>query len=111
MLSHSDTQNLGLNCDPGANINVELAGTQNPDAPADASVLALTGQGGPETAGGVGVQIVYNDVPLQLNNRIVLKKSAGGQETFPLVARYYQTKSQVKPGSANATATLNITYQ
>ncbi|HGW5506536.1 TPA: fimbrial protein [Citrobacter koseri] len=111
VLSHSDTQNLGLNCDPGANINVELAGTQNPDAPADTSVLALTGQGSSETADGVGVQIVYNDAPLQLNNRIVLKKSAGGQETFPLVARYYQTKSQVKPGSANATATLNITYQ
>lgn len=93
----SDSQDLGLNCDASANINVELIGMQNPDAPG--------------TADGVGIQVLYNNAPLQLNRRIVLKRSAGGQETFPLVARYYQTKSVVKPGSASTTATLNITYQ
>lgn len=107
----SDTQNLGLNCDASANINVELMGTPNPDALSAPGVLALNGQGTSGTADGVGVQIIYNTVPLQLNNRIVLKRSTGGLETFPLVARYYQTKPIVKPGSANATATLNITYQ
>jgi type 1 fimbria pilin len=40
-----------------------------------------------------------------------LKNSAGGQETFPITARYIQTKDKVTAGSANATATLNITYQ
>ena len=65
----------------------------------------------PGTAEGVGVQLVYNTIPLQLNNRILLKQSAGGQEAFPLTARYYQTRAVVKPGSANATATLNVTYQ
>lgn len=109
--ARSDTQNLGLNCDPGANINVELTGAQNPDTPADSSVLALNGQGSAGTAEGVGIQLLYNNTPLQLNKRMVLKNAAGGQETFPLVARYYQTRSVVKPGSANATATLNITYQ
>ncbi len=107
----SDSQNLGLNCDASANINVELTGIQNPDATGDASVLALNGQGAQGTADGVGIQMLYNNVPLQLNHRIVLKRSAGGQETFPLVARYYQTKPVVKPGSASTTATLNITYQ
>ncbi|MGI3452070.1 fimbrial protein [Citrobacter arsenatis] len=107
----SDSQDLGLNCDASANINVELIGMQNPDAPGDTSVLALNGQGAPGTADGVGIQVLYNNAPLQLNRRIVLKRSAGGQETFPLVARYYQTKSVVKPGSASTTATLNITYQ
>lgn len=104
------TQNLGLSCDTGANINVSLSGTQNPDI-ANNSVLALTGQGSAGVASGVGVQILYNGTPLQLNNRIVLKQSSGGQETFPLTARYYQTKTAVTTGSANTSATLSITYQ
>jgi type 1 fimbria pilin len=48
---------------------------------------------------------------MALNNNIVLKTSAGGQETFPFTAQYYQTKSSVTSGAANATATLNLTYQ
>lgn len=105
-----NTQSLGLNCDAGANINVSLAGTQNPDI-GTTSVLALTGQGSANVAQGVGVQILYNSSPLVLNNRIILKQSSGGQETFPLTARYYQTKNAVMPGTANASATLNLTYQ
>lgn len=105
-----NTQNLGLNCDAGANINVTLQGTQNPDV-STASVLALTGQGNADVAGGVGVQLLYNGTPLELNKRIVLKQSAGGQETFPLTARYYQTKTTVTTGKANTTATLDLTYQ
>lgn len=106
----NSTQNLGLDCDPKANINVSLNGTQNPDV-GDNSVLALTGQGSSDVASGVGVQILYNNTPLKLNERIVLKKSAGGIETFPLIARYYQTKSTVKTGTANTSATLSVTYQ
>ncbi|OQD51613.1 hypothetical protein BWZ29_04540 [Enterobacter cancerogenus] len=105
-----NTQNLGLNCDYGANINVSLSGTQNPDV-GITSVLALTNQGSADVAKGVGVQILYNGSPLILNNRIVLKTSSGGQETFPITARYYQTKTTVTTGKANASATLNLTYQ
>lgn len=105
-----NTQNLGLDCDAGANINVSLNGTQNPDL-SDDSILALTGQGDAGVASGVGVQLLYNDAPLKLNNRIVLKKSDGGQESFPIKARYYQTKTAVTTGTANATATLELTYQ
>jgi type 1 fimbria pilin len=105
-----NTQNLGLVCDPQANINVTLSGTQNPDV-GTTSVLALTGQGSAGVAKGVGVQIVYNGTPLSLNSRIVIKRSAGGPESIPLVARYYQTKTAVATGTANASATLNLTYQ
>ncbi|EPF0314715.1 fimbrial protein [Enterobacter chuandaensis] len=105
-----NTQNLGLNCDAGANINISLAGTQNPDV-ATNSVLALTNQGNTDVAKGVGVQLLYNGSPLVLNNRIVLKQSSGGQESFPITARYYQTKTAVTTGKANASATLNLTYQ
>ncbi|WP_330981870.1 MULTISPECIES: fimbrial protein [Enterobacterales] len=104
------SQTLGLNCDFAVNINVSLTGIQNPDV-SDTSVLALTGQGNNDVAQGVGVQILYNGSPLQLNNQIVLKQSFGGVETFPIIARYYQTKTAVTTGSANASATLTITYQ
>lgn len=105
-----NTQNLGLNCDSGVNIYVALNGTQNPDV-GTTSVLALTNQGGADVAKGVGVQILYNGSPLLLNNRIVMKQSSGGQETFPITARYYQTKTAVTTGKANASATLDLTYQ
>ncbi|WP_152084338.1 fimbrial protein [Enterobacter oligotrophicus] len=105
-----NTQNLGLSCSAGTNINVSLSGIQNPDV-ADTSVMALTGQGNAGTAKGVGVQLLYNGSPLVMNSRILLKQSAGGQETLPLTARYYQTLTTIEPGSANASATLTLTYQ
>lgn len=105
-----NTQNLGLECDAGANINIMLQGTRNPDV-STTSVLALTGQGNADVAKGVGVQLLYNGTPLVLNNRLVLKRSSGGQETFPITARYYQTKATVSTGKADASATLDLTYQ
>ncbi|MHA0864687.1 fimbrial protein [Enterobacter wuhouensis] len=102
---------LTLDCDQDANINITLTGTQNSDS-SDQSVLALTGQGPDDSvAQGIGVQLLYNDKPLKLNEMLNLKTSAGGQESFPITARYIQTKEKVKAGSANATATLNVTYQ
>ncbi|HDR2623696.1 TPA: fimbrial protein, partial [Enterobacter chuandaensis] len=103
------SQNLGLNCDAKANINVTLSGSQNPDT-SDKSVIKLSDQGG-DVADGVGVQLLYNNSPLELNKMLNLKVSDGGLESLPLTARYYQTKNVVKPGSANATAIINITYQ
>ncbi|MEH8822888.1 fimbrial protein, partial [Klebsiella pneumoniae] len=104
------TQNLILDCDAGANINVMLSGAQNPDV-SDNTVLALTGQGSAGVAQGVGVQLVYNNTPLILGNNLVLKRTNGGQEMFPLTARYYQTNTTVTTGIANASATLSLTYQ
>lgn len=101
---------LGLNCDKDARINVSLAATQNSDT-SETSVLALTSAGQTGTASGVGVQLLYGGTPLKINNNILLKTSAGGQETLPFTARYYQTLTDVGVGLANSSATLNITYQ
>ncbi|MNH37426.1 Fimbria adhesin protein precursor [compost metagenome] len=87
-----------------------MTGTQNTDT-STTGVLQLTNAGAANVAKGVGIQILYNNTPLALNNNIVLKTSAGGQETFPFVAQYYQTRNPVSTGSANATMTLNLTYQ
>ena len=104
-----NTQNTGLTCAAGTNITVSLSGIQNPDS-ANTSVMALTGQGNAGTAKGVGVQLIYNGAPLAMNSRLFCD-SLPGQETLPLTARYYQTLTRVESGSANASATLNLTYQ
>lgn len=107
----TDTQDLGLECDAGANINAELSGVKNPDLN-DASVLALTGQGNADVAKGVGIQLLYNGKPLKINKALELKTSAGGVESLPITARYYQTLGEVQNiGKANSSATLVLTYQ
>ena len=103
---------INLNCDAGTRINASLSGTQSAETSND-SILALSGAGTSGVASGIGIQLLYGGAPLKLNNNIVLKTSAGGQEFPPgaFTARYFQTKDNVTAGSANATATLNITYQ
>lgn len=108
--ANNDLQNLSLSCDANANINITLDGIQNPDV-SDTSILALSSQGQNGVADGVGVQLIYNGTPLELNKLINLKLSSGGMESFPITARYIQTKNVVTAGSANAIATLNVTYQ
>lgn len=106
--------NLGLQCDAGARINAKLLGTKNTDTSA-AGVLQLTGAGSAGVAQGVGIQILYNGTAVAINSssNLILKTSLGGQELLPFTAQYYQTKAaaSVTTGSANATATLELTYQ
>lgn len=102
--------NVGLKCDEGAKINVSMSGTANTDT-SKTDVIALSNYGTSGVANGLGVQILYNGTTLNLNKNIVLKTSAGGNESMAFTARYYQTKGTVTVGKANATATLNITYQ
>jgi len=106
----SSTFDLGMDCDADANINITLRGTQTPDSD-DMSIISLSNYGQPGVADGVGVQLLYGGKPINVNELINLEKSSGGQESLPFTVRYIQTKGMVKPGSANATLTLDITYQ
>lgn len=103
---------IGLNCDAGARINASLSFTQNTGT-ANNSVIQLTNAGSPGVASGVGIQLLYGGTPLQNNTNIVLKTSTGGVElpAGSFTARYFQTNATVTTGDANATATLNLTYQ
>lgn len=101
---------LGLNCNAGANINLRLMGNKNTDVSTD-GILQLTNQGAADVATGVAIQILYNNSPVVIGNNMVLKRSAGGDETFPFIAQYYQTKTSPGPGRADATATFELTYQ
>lgn len=102
--------NVGLNCDPGARVSATLRGNDNPDTSAD-GVLQLSNAGSDDVADGVGIQILSNSIPMPLDKLMPLKTFTGTQETLPFTVQYYQTKSEIKTGKANATATLEITYQ
>lgn len=105
------TQNLVLQCTENANIKATFSGTKSTET-SNTSILGLTSPAAPTTAKGVGVQIVYNNAPLTIGGGFTLAQGAvAGQMVIPLTARYYQTQSTVTMGTANASATLNLTYQ
>lgn len=103
---------VGLQCDANTRINAAMNFTQDSDT-SNQSVAAVSGKGSAGIASGVGIQLLYGSIPLNNNTLTFLKTSSGGQE-FPdgaFTARYFQTKSSVLPGNANATATMTLTYQ
>lgn len=106
--SEEKSFSVNVNCPANSNVYVIMGGTSDPDM-TDGSVLALTpGEG---IATGVGAQILYDHTPLKLNEKLYMKKAAGGDESLQFSARYIQTKPSITPGHANATGTLTITYE
>ncbi|MBK5073868.1 fimbrial protein [Budviciaceae bacterium CWB-B4] len=107
-----NTFNVDFNCtgNESAKISAKLEGAQSTGV-SDDSVLALTNEGAPGVASGLGVQILYNSQPLRLNQPIELVNSALTTERVTFKTRYYQTQTKVMPGQANSVAILNVTYQ
>lgn len=124
---------LTLNCEPGTNVSLSVAAPQVTSGDtANNTVIALTNAGSPDVASNVGVQLgiqssVYNtnNDGLPLNTPIALATSkrtrdgdgtdivtGGAPASIPMTitATYYKTASPVGPGAANATGTLNFTY-
>ncbi|QBH95867.1 hypothetical protein EKN56_05295 [Limnobaculum zhutongyuii] len=110
--STENTFNVDFNCtgNESAKIAATLEGVQSTDV-GDDSVLALTNEGSPGVASGLGVQILYNSQPLRLNQPIELVNSALTTERVTFKTRYYQTLTKVMPGQANSVAILNVTYE
>ncbi|MCE0798788.1 type 1 fimbrial protein [Buttiauxella sp. A2-C1_F] len=122
------TQDVNLSCEPGTNVSLSVTAAESKEDDVNHTVIALTGAGDEGVASGVGVQLglktsQYNSGSngLQLNTPISLitstrssgKVTAGGataQEKLTFSAVYYKTAAVVKPGKANATATLTLTY-
>lgn len=100
------TKNIELDCDPGTNVNISINGKTDSSNP---NVLSLTTGGNAAT--GLGVQILSGSQVLQMNTQIPLLTATSRSTMIPLSARYYQTASVITAGQANATATVQITYQ
>lgn len=108
--SGSKEFNIGLNCLSQARIHITMDWEQNSET-LDNSIIALTNHGSPNVATGVGVQILYNNVPVKKNEEMQLKVTEGGLETFPMLAKYVQTLPEITPGKADAVATFTLTYR
>ncbi|RDL14118.1 fimbrial protein [Serratia fonticola] len=106
--------NIGLNCTAGTKVYIRLIGTQDPDT-LYTGVLKLSNAGTAGVATGVGIMIKYNNLPIAMNGIVDPTRpvitSTGGAEILPFTAAYLQTKATATTGTANATATIDVTYQ
>jgi type 1 fimbria pilin len=101
---------INLDCDASTRVNLTL---EDPTGKSTLpGVLPLTTIEKETTAGGVGVQVLYNDAPVTFGSMFTIATTtAKGAMTIPLKARYYQTAGTVTAGKANSMATFTLTYQ
>ncbi len=102
------TFTINIECDGLTEVLLKMDGmADSSNAP---GVLALNTSVTP-VASGVGIQILYGDTPLTLNQHNSLGEYNIGQDDIELTARYYQTQSLITGGSANSAANFTLTYQ
>jgi len=73
---------------------------------------------GTDAASGVGIQLAYGSetdtapefVNFSSGNNYTVADDALTRRSFPLIARYIQTESEVTAGRADATVTFTINY-
>ncbi len=101
--------NIPVSCNDKVNVSMLINGSNN--ALADSGVISLTKNTG--SAAGVGVQILFNDIPIILNKyfEVGSVSSVGGTLNVPFSARYYQLSNDVKGGLVDATATITMAYR
>lgn len=121
-------QIVNLSCEPGSNVSLSVRAAEATGDNANHTVIALTGAGTEGVASGLGVQLGLktssydsenNGIPLNnsislitstRSNGTVTNGGAAAQELLTFSATYYKTSETVTTGTANATATLTLTY-
>lgn len=84
----------------------------------DSTTGILSVKTGTGAATGVGIQLAYGSetdtapdlVDFSLSNNYTMPDDTLTNRTFPLIARYIQTESEVTAGRADATVTFTINY-
>ena len=101
--------NLSLNCDALTSVNVTLDNV----TPLADPVNGVLGLSSGSTAKGVGIQLLYNNMPVKFGTAIHYGTTAtqGENVKIPFRAAYYQTGTTLQPGTVNATASFTMTYQ
>ncbi len=102
---------IPLMCDPEIRVSYTIAGLYD-----DKNHSVLKNSAGRGLAKGVGVQLLkdYGDqAPIQLGQKMFFGTSGpvGGNQSIPLVARYYQTENAVSAGKVNILAFFNLFYE
>ncbi|QBR29272.1 MULTISPECIES: fimbrial protein [Pseudomonas] len=101
------TFSVPLDCSAGASTNLKVEGNVQ-----DASQGVLKVGTGNSSASGVGIQLLYDDKPVELGKQFKTgTASSQGIYNIPLKARYLQTEDTITPGTANGSATITLNYQ
>lgn len=105
--AYTQSFNLPMNCNAGTKVSVKMEGSIF-----DASRGVINTTSGNNAATGVGIQLLYNNLPMVLGSDIsVGTSSTGGSFSVPLKARYYQTGDTITTGTANGVLSFTVTYQ
>ncbi|NDO83577.1 hypothetical protein CJP72_23335 [Citrobacter sp. NCU1] len=100
---------IRLKCTGETDVNLLLDGEEDPDATGQ-GVLAIKKT--TESAKGIGLQLLYNNLPVELEKEFSTGMSEEGIFTIPLTARYYRTTEiPVKAGDISATVVYSLTYK
>ncbi|EOV8089114.1 fimbrial protein [Providencia huaxiensis] len=99
---------ITLTCAAGTNIKATVTSSKYVDTAT--GKLGLTGN---NSATGIAIQLLdKNSVPIKLNVKNSLQNSVpSGDYMFNWKARYIKTADNITPGTANASATVNIRYE
>ena len=99
--------NIPMICNSGTAVSVRMEGNIY-----DAANGVINTTSGSNAASGVGIQLLYNNQPLQLGSDIAVGSSVtGGELLIPLKARYFQTGERITPGIANGVVSFTMTYR
>lgn len=100
---------IPLDCD--ANIRVSMTLDATADSSGAPGVMAIDSSSPGNSASGVGIQLLYNNLPITFNSPITIGTvPSAGPYNIPMIARYYQTSADISAGQANGVATLTMTY-
>ena len=107
--TQTNTFNILVDCSESTNINMTLNATA--DSSSAPGVIAIDSTAGVTTAKGVGIQLLRSNKPVVIGSSFYIgTTNVTGASRIEMAARYYQTKSTVTAGQANATATFTLTY-
>ncbi|WP_275076170.1 fimbrial protein [Providencia rettgeri] len=101
---------ISLKCNPDTNINVTVKSTNGSSSPTAGWLNLATEE---NSAKGIAVQLLdNNNNPITLDKKFNQANSVSeGDYIFNWKARYIKTADKITPGSANASATVNIRYE
>lgn len=107
-ISHDVDIPINLSCMTGTNIKTTLTASNIIDA-----ASGKIGLNGADKASGIAIQLVdRNNKPIPLGVKQTQQNSATeGDYIFGWKAHYIKTNTNIAPGTANATATVNVRYE
>lgn len=110
--------NIQLQCSGGvsasgfANINTTFSGNLATNTSASQGVL-INEKTGSSAAKGIGVQVLKDGTPLELDKKYFIGQLATSQTSFytlPYTARFYQYLSDISSGEVQSHMVFNLTY-